>query len=124
MGEFIKLTTVASLADGGMKVASLDGHEMLVAHAGEEYFVADARCPHLGGHLAEGILEGTIVTCPRHHSQFDLRDGRVVRWTDWQGATLGVAKLLRHPRPLRTYAVKVEGDDLLVGPEKAPPADA
>lgn len=124
MGEFIKLTTVASLADGGMKVASLDGHEMLVAHAGEEYFVADARCPHLGGHLAEGILEGTIVTCPRHHSRFDLRDGRVVRWTDWQGATLGVAKLLRHPRPLRTYAVKVEGDDLLVGPEKAPPADA
>jgi 3-phenylpropionate/trans-cinnamate dioxygenase ferredoxin subunit len=124
VGEFIKLTTVASLADGGMKVASLDGHEMLVAHAGEEYFVADARCPHLGGHLAEGILEGTIVTCPRHHSQFDLRDGRVVRWTDWQGATLGVAKLLRHPRPLRTYAVKVEGDDLLVGPEKAPPADA
>jgi 3-phenylpropionate/trans-cinnamate dioxygenase ferredoxin subunit len=124
VGEFIKLTTVESLADGGMKVASLDGHEMLVAHAGEEYFVADARCPHLGGHLAEGILEGTIVTCPRHHSQFDLRDGRVVRWTDWQGATLGVAKLLRHPRPLRTYAVKVEGDDLLVGPEKAPPADA
>jgi 3-phenylpropionate/trans-cinnamate dioxygenase ferredoxin subunit len=124
VGEFIKLTTVASLADGGMKVASLDGHEMLVAHAGEEYFVADARCPHLGGHLAEGILEGTIVTCPRHHSRFDLRDGRVVRWTDWQGATLGVAKLLRHPRPLRTYAVKVEGDDLLVGPEKAPPADA
>jgi 3-phenylpropionate/trans-cinnamate dioxygenase ferredoxin subunit len=124
VGEFIKLTTVASLADGGMKVASLDGHEMLVAHAGEEYFVADARCPHLGGHLAEGILEGTIVTCPRHHSQFDLRDGRVVRWTGWQGATLGVAKLLRHPRPLRTYAVKVEGDDLLVGPEKAPPADA
>ena len=124
MGEFIKLTTVESLADGGMKVASLDGHEMLVAHAGEEYFVADARCPHLGGHLAEGILEGTIVTCPRHHSQFDLRDGRVVRWTGWQGATLGVAKMLRHPRPLRTYAVKVEGDDLLVGPEKAPPADA
>lgn len=124
MDSFISLTTITGIEAGGMKVASLDGHEMLVAHSGGEYFVTDARCPHLGGHLAEGILEGTVVTCPRHHSQFDLRDGRVVRWTDWQGATLGVAKLLRHPRPLRTYSVKVEGDVVLVGPEKAPPADA
>ena len=29
-----------------------------------------------------GKLDGTIVTCPRHYSQFDLADGRVVRWTD------------------------------------------
>jgi hypothetical protein len=33
-----------------------------------------------------------------------------------------VAKLLRHPRPLRTYAVTVEGSDIMIGPEKAPPA--
>ncbi len=124
MDEFISLTTISGIEAGGMKAASLDGHEMLVANAGGEYFVADARCPHMGGHLAEGVLEGTVVTCPRHHSQFDLRDGRVVRWTDWQGATLGVAKLLRHPRPLRTYSVKVEGDVVLVGAEKAPPTDA
>jgi 3-phenylpropionate/trans-cinnamate dioxygenase ferredoxin component len=121
MDGFISLTTIEGIESGGMKVASLDDHDMLVAHVGEEYFVADARCPHLGGHLVEGVLEGTIVTCPRHHSQFDLRDGRAVRWTDWQGATLSVGKLLRHPRPLRTYAVKVEGDVVLVGPEKAPP---
>jgi 3-phenylpropionate/trans-cinnamate dioxygenase ferredoxin subunit len=120
--KFIELTTIDGIETGGVKAASIDGHEMLVAHVGQEYFVADARCPHMGGHLVDGILEGTILTCPRHHSQFDLRDGHVVRWTDWQGATLGVAKLLRHPRPLRTYAAKVEGDTVLVGPEKAPPA--
>jgi 3-phenylpropionate/trans-cinnamate dioxygenase ferredoxin subunit len=120
--EFIELTTIDGIETGGMKSASLEGHEMLVAHVGEEYFVADARCPHMGGHLVEGVLEATILTCPRHHSQFDLRDGHVVRWTDWQGATLSVAKLLRHPRPLRTYAAKAEGDIVLVGPEKAPPA--
>jgi len=121
MDEFISLTTIEGIEGGGMKVASLEDHEMLVAHVGEEYFVTDARCPHLGGHLVEGVLDGTIITCPRHHSQFDLRDGHTVRWTDWQGATLSVGKLLRHPRPLRTYAVKVEGDVVLVGPEKAPP---
>ncbi len=121
MGDFIQLTTTKDIAAGGMKAVSLDDHEMLVARSGEEYFVADAKCPHMGGHLPDGTLEGTILTCPRHHSQFDLRDGRVVRWTDWEGATLSVAKLLRHPRPLRTYAVKIEGENILVGPEKAPP---
>jgi 3-phenylpropionate/trans-cinnamate dioxygenase ferredoxin subunit len=120
--EFIRLTTTEGIETGGIKGASLDGHEMLVARAGDEYFVADARCPHMGGHLVDGTLEGTVLTCPRHHSQFDLADGRVVRWTDWEGATLEIGKLLRHPRPLRTYAVAIEGTDILVGPEKAPPA--
>jgi 3-phenylpropionate/trans-cinnamate dioxygenase ferredoxin subunit len=110
------------MAPGSMKLASLDGKEYLVARSGAEYFVTDSRCPHLGGHLEQGSLAGTILTCPRHDSQFDLRDGRVVRWTKWHGATLAVAKAVRSPRPLRSYAAKVEGDTLLLGPEKTPPA--
>ena len=122
MDDFVRLTTTKDIATGGLKAVTLDEHEMLVARAGDEYFIADAKCPHMGGHLPDGNLEGTILTCPRHHTQFDLRDGHVVRWTDWEGAPLGVAKLLRHARPLRTYLIKVEGDNILVGPEKAPPA--
>jgi 3-phenylpropionate/trans-cinnamate dioxygenase ferredoxin subunit len=122
MSDFIKLTTTAGIEGGGMKAVTLDEHELLVAKIGAEYFVADARCPHMGGHLADGTLEGTIVTCPRHHSRFDLRDGSVVRWTDWEGAALSVGKLLRHPRPLRTYSVKVDGDEIYMGPEKPPVA--
>ena len=121
MEDFIPLTTTEGLETGGLKAASLDDHEMVVARVGDNYYIADGRCPHMGGHLPDGTLEGTTLTCPRHHSQFDLRDGHVIRWTDWQGATLSIAKLLRHARPLRTYAVKIEGDQILVGPEKAPP---
>jgi 3-phenylpropionate/trans-cinnamate dioxygenase ferredoxin subunit len=122
MDGFVALTTVGDMAPGSMKLASLDGQEYLVARAGAEYFVTNSRCPHMGGHLEKGTLEGTILTCPLHDSQFDLRDGSVVRWTDWQGAALSFAKLIRHPRPLRSYSVKVEGDTLMIGPEKAPPA--
>jgi 3-phenylpropionate/trans-cinnamate dioxygenase ferredoxin subunit len=121
MDEFLRLTTTDGIEEGGIKGASLDGHELLVANADGEYYIADARCPHMGGHLVDGTLEDTVLTCPRHHSQFDLTDGQVIRWTDWEGATLGIAKMLRHPRPLRTYAVAVEGKDILVGPEKPPP---
>ena len=122
MEDLIRLTTTEGIQEGGIKSASLDGHELLVANVAGEYYIADGRCPHMGGHLPDGTLEGTVLTCPRHHSQFDLTDGHVVRWTDWEGAKAGVAKLLRHPRPLRTYSAAIEGANVMMGPEKAPPA--
>jgi 3-phenylpropionate/trans-cinnamate dioxygenase ferredoxin component len=122
MDVLAPLTTVADLAPGSMKLASLEGNEYLVARVGDEYFVTQSKCPHLGGHLEKGMLEGTVLTCPRHHSQFDLRDGSVVRWTDWHGTTLKIAEAVKHPRPLRTYAVHLEGDTLLVDADIA--ADA
>jgi 3-phenylpropionate/trans-cinnamate dioxygenase ferredoxin subunit len=120
MSDFIDVASAEDVADGTMVRVELDGHELLVARVGSDYFVADGRCPHLGGRLYEGVLDGTVVTCPRHHSQFDLTDGRVVRWTDWKGAVLTVAELAKHPRPLRVYEAKVENGRLLVGQERPP----
>jgi nitrite reductase/ring-hydroxylating ferredoxin subunit len=40
--------------------------------------VADT-CPHAGAALSEGELDGCVVTCPRHGSQFDVRTGERVR---------------------------------------------
>jgi 3-phenylpropionate/trans-cinnamate dioxygenase ferredoxin subunit len=120
MSGSIKLISAAEVPLGTMKAVEMDGHELLVAHVGDGFRVADARCPHLGGHLDQGVLEGSVVTCPRHHSQFDLTDGHVVRWTDWKGAALTLAELARHPRPLRVYEVEVVEGVVLVGAEKPP----
>jgi 3-phenylpropionate/trans-cinnamate dioxygenase ferredoxin subunit len=78
------------------------------------FYAVDNRCPHMGGDLSQGKLEKTIVTCPRHHSQFDLSDGHVVRWTDWTGIKLSLAKVARSPRPVKTHHVKVEGGKVWV----------
>ena len=121
MPEFIELTTIDGFATQTMRQVDLDGHEFLVARIGDEFFVTDARCAHLGGHLARGVLEGSIVTCPLHHSQYDLRDGSVLRWTDWPGVAHTVAALARHPRPIRAFECKVVGTTLLVGPQKLCP---
>jgi len=40
--------------------------------------VLDA-CPHAGASLSEGELDGDVVTCPRHGSQFRVTDGERVR---------------------------------------------
>jgi 3-phenylpropionate/trans-cinnamate dioxygenase ferredoxin subunit len=122
MSDFVYLTSIDGLDDGQMKQADAGGHEFLVARVGGDYFVSDARCPHLHGHLAKGTLEGTILTCPVHHSQFDLTDGAVVRWTDFTGAVKSVAEFARHARPLRVYEFSVEGSELSVGPQKTPSA--
>jgi 3-phenylpropionate/trans-cinnamate dioxygenase ferredoxin subunit len=117
---FIELVAASEVPVGTMKAIDVEGHTLLVANADGEFLVADGRCPHLGGHLDQGVLEGTVVTCPRHHSQFDLTDGHNVRWTDWTGAVLTISELARHPRPLRVYESKVVEGMVLVGPEKPP----
>jgi 3-phenylpropionate/trans-cinnamate dioxygenase ferredoxin subunit len=121
MNESMKLIDAASVPEGTMKEVDSDGHPLLVANVGGAFLVADGRCPHLGGHLAEGTLDGAVVTCPRHGSQFDLTDGHVVRWTHFTGATLTMVELAKHPRPLRVYEATVEGGSVMVGPQKEPP---
>lgn len=120
MSGYIELIAADQVPTGTMKMVERDGHELLVAHVGGSFFVADNRCPHLGGHLASGVLDGSVVTCPWHHSQFDLTDGHVVRWTDWTGAVLTIGELVRHPRPLRVFEAKVTEGMVLVGPEMPP----
>ncbi len=114
MGRWVDVGAMGDLADGMMKALVVEGRELLVARAGDAYYAADERCPHLAGHLARGRLEGTIITCPRHHSRFDLIDGRVLRWTDWQGLKLAAARLFKPARPLRTYPVRVDSGRILV----------
>jgi 3-phenylpropionate/trans-cinnamate dioxygenase ferredoxin subunit len=122
MSEFIKLVATSDVPVGSMKEVESEGHPLMVANVGGTFLVADARCPHLGGHLAEGQLVGAVVTCPRHHSQFDLTDGHVVRWTDFGGAVLTIAELARHPRPLRVYEAAIENGFVMVGHQKNPVA--
>lgn len=114
VSEFIEVCTTADLRDGAMKKAAVGNREILIAQVGERYYAADNRCPHMGGDLSSGTLKGTVVTCPLHHSQFDLGNGTAIRWTDWSGIKLSVATLVKSPRPLKTHEVKVEGEQILV----------
>jgi len=114
MAILVEAGEVNNLKDGEMKDVVLDGREILLVRVGGEYFAADNRCPHFGGKLAKGKLEGSVVTCPLHGSQFDLASGKVVRWLKGSGLLSSVGKVLKGPRPIITYQVKVEGDSIMV----------
>ena len=100
--------------DGMMKAVTVKDKEILVARVKDKYYAVSNRCPHFGGNLSRGRLEGAVVTCPLHGSQFDLIDGHVVRWLRGSGVLSAVGKALKGPKPLDTYKVKVEGDKILV----------
>jgi len=68
----------------------------------------------MGGKLGQGKLEGTVVTCPRHSSKFDLTDGHVIRWTVWTGIKASISRAFRAPRSIITYPTKVDGDNVLI----------
>jgi 3-phenylpropionate/trans-cinnamate dioxygenase ferredoxin subunit len=119
MAEFVEVPGGNELQSGQMKMFNLGKHEILLARVGDTFYAADNRCPHMNGSLSEGKLEKTIVTCPLHHSQFDLVDGHVVRWTDYSGIKRSMAKLMKSPRPVKTYKVKAEGGKVMMEVDKA-----
>jgi len=114
MANFVEVPEAADIGEGAMRTVSVSGRELLIARVSGRYFAVEGRCPHLGGKLAQGKLLGTVVTCPLHGSQFDLSDGRVIKWTDWTGLKASIARVLKRPRSLRVYQVRVENGRLMV----------
>lgn len=118
MAHIVQVSLAGELQSGAMKMVEIEGHQVLLARVQDAYYAVDSRCPHMGGNLSQGTLQGTIVTCPRHHSQFDITDGHVVRWTDYTGVMLGVAKIFRSPRPIKTYKVSLDEERIMIDLEE------
>ncbi len=75
----LKVCIVELVPPGSMKQFVIGDLEVLVANYSGQFFCLDARCTHAGAPLAEGTLNGPIITCPWHGSQFNIINGAVVR---------------------------------------------
>ena len=62
----------------------------------DKYFATDGLCTHEQVHLADGLVMGSIIECPKHNGRFDYRSGAA------KGAPACVN--------LATWPVKVERD--------------
>jgi 3-phenylpropionate/trans-cinnamate dioxygenase ferredoxin subunit len=114
VGNYVKAGSTGEFQNGSHKKVNVQGREIMLARVGDNYYAIGNRCPHMGGDLAAGKLEGTIITCPRHASQFDVTDGHNVRWMKGSGPATALGKIIKSPRPVLTYKVKVEGDAIMV----------
>lgn len=66
----------------------------------DAYYATAGLCTHEKIHLADGLVMGNIIECPKHNGRFDLRTGEA------KGAPVCVN--------LKTYPVRVENGRVLI----------
>jgi nitrite reductase (NADH) small subunit len=70
--------TVAKIGDvpeGEGRVVEAAGKVLALFNVGGSYYAVDNTCPHRGGPLGEGELEGRTVRCPWHAWRWDVSTG-------------------------------------------------
>jgi toluene monooxygenase system ferredoxin subunit len=63
------------LWDGEMQSFRLDGQKLLLLRMGAHVYAYEDRCTHQAMELSAGKLNGTVITCPAHHWEFDACTG-------------------------------------------------
>jgi 3-phenylpropionate/trans-cinnamate dioxygenase ferredoxin component len=104
---FTRIGSTVDVPIGKMKKVNVDNKDILIANVNGVFYALNNRCPHMGGSLADGNLEGDVVTCPRHSSQFNVKTGTAVG-----KAKIGPLKIM--PKDAEMYEVKIDGTDLMV----------
>jgi nitrite reductase/ring-hydroxylating ferredoxin subunit len=74
--EFVTADAEAEPGPGQARVIKLGDREVAVFNIGGELHAIANACPHRGGPLAFGVLDGSIVTCPLHQFRFDVTTGQ------------------------------------------------
>lgn len=99
MGEFVKVAKKGEIPADTGKYVEAKGREIALFMVANKVYALQHTCPHQGGPLAEGGLDGNVVTCPWHGWQFDVTTGECT---------------FNPSIKQETYCVKEEGDDILV----------
>ena len=98
-----KIATTEEIPEGEARRFRYDSTEVAVANlGGGEFRAIDAICSHALSYLDEGEVDPDMETieCAKHGSTFDLNTGR--------------PRTLPATQPVRVYAVKIDGDDILI----------
>ncbi|WP_109484451.1 Rieske (2Fe-2S) protein [Occallatibacter savannae] len=76
MAEFVRICSQAEIpAPGMVKEFQVNGRALCVGNVDGAVCVLDGTCPHEGGPLGEGSIEGGKVMCPWHAISFDVKTG-------------------------------------------------
>ena len=99
---FVKVASPGSIASGTAKAFVHGRYEIALFNIDGAYYALENTCPHQGGPIADGFIEGANVTCPWHAWTFDIRTGKM---------TLGDYACVT------TFDVRVEDDGIYVSTE-------
>ena len=80
---------------GSRRVTRLDGSPPIAVFraADDEVFALVDRCPHRGGPLSQGIVQGRAVACPLHGWVIELHSGRAEAPDEGSTRTVAVRRI-------------------------------
>ena len=99
MAQLTKVASTADIPAGTGKLVEVGGKSVAVFNCEGTFYAIDNTCKHRGGPLAEGELEGNVVTCPWHGWRFDVTTG---------------ASPVNPAATIEKYLVRVQGEDVQV----------
>jgi 3-phenylpropionate/trans-cinnamate dioxygenase ferredoxin subunit len=106
VADFVPVARLEEIEDGGMKQVEVSDTLVGLYRAGEKVYAMADVCTHEEAYLTEGFFdpEEMEVECPLHGSCFNVGDGSV--------------RILPATKPETTYEVRIEGDEIFVGPPR------
>lgn len=102
MNDYIQVLETRDLGPGQSREVEVRGDRVLLINIGQIYHAIEARCPESGSALeVRARRHDDRLVCPEDEAEYDLASGE---------------RLNGAGRPLRRYAVRVEGNAIKVGP--------
>jgi nitrite reductase (NADH) small subunit len=108
---WVRVTSCDNIPLREGRAVTLGDRELALFNLGDRFLATDARCPHQGGPLCDGIVTGSSVVCPLHAWKVNLDSGQVERPSAGRDHCV------------RTYPTRVEDGIVVIGiPAGAPRA--
>ena len=102
--DWIRIAATGQLQDDEALAVAVGEIRIALYRSEGEYFATENVCTHAFALLSDGFLEDGCIECPLHQARFDIRTGK--------------ALCAPATQDVRTYPVKVDGEDILVGLER------
>ena len=75
MPEFVNVASVEEIPPGTGRTVEVNGAWIALFNVDGSFYAVDNTCPHAGGPLGEGHLNGHVVECPWHGWRFNVQTG-------------------------------------------------
>jgi nitrite reductase/ring-hydroxylating ferredoxin subunit len=116
---WVRTLSQDELSEGERQVVKVGEHViLLICHDSQIYAVSRA-CPHMRLPLKGGKVDDHTITCPWHHSAFDLETGDVKEWSPWPPAVGRMLGALSREKALPVFQTKIEDGQIWIDLEQA-----
>ncbi len=78
MSDWVDVAGIEAFPPGSVQSVDVDGAQVAVFNVDGTCYAIEDICPHDGGILTGGTVEGDVVVCPRHGARFCIRTGKVL----------------------------------------------